>query len=325
MHILLVHNTLVPPTKYGGTERVVLWLAQQLLVLGHKVSLLAPKGSFIEGVSLIDYNPTVPLNTQIPTLIDVVHLHCGVNELPNKPFVSTMHGNLNQQIELHKNTIFVSQNHALRFGSKAFVYNGLNPLDYGKPHFNKQNYIHFLGDAAWRIKNVKAAIAIAKKANMPLKVLGGVRFNFNQGLRLTFNLNTKFYGMVGGQQKNNLLQASKAMIFPVRWHEPFGIAITESLYFGCPIFGTPYGSLPELINKEVGFLSNRTKELVEAVKHVNQFNPKVCHEYVMENFTNVQMASKYVQYYQQVLNGETINPSAPILNKVQKEKFLAFE
>lgn len=325
MHILLVHNTKVPASKYGGTERVVVWLTQQLLRFGHKVSLLVPKDSFVNGANMLLFDEAVALNKQIPENVDVVHLHCKVNELPNKPYLITMHGNMNSQIALNKNTVFVSQNHAKRFGSNAFVHNGLNPADYGKPCFSKQHYIHFLGDAAWRVKNVKAAISIAYKAKLPLKVLGGVRFNFNQGIRLTFNLNAKFYGMVGGEVKNNFLQHSKAILFPVRWHEPFGLAITESLYFGCPVFATPYGSLPEIVNKQVGFLSNQSQELIAALDELNTYNPKICHEYVMENFTNVQMANKYLYYYEQVLNGQTINKEAPILQQVQKEKFLYFK
>lgn len=324
MHILIVHSSVIPATKYGGTERVVFWLTHQLLKLGHKVSLLVPKESFVPNANMLVYKPHIPLNRQIPVNVDVVHLHCGTNELPLKPYLITIHGNIGQKVHFDKNTVFVSQNHASRFGSNAFVHNGLNPEDYGKPNFKKQDYIHFLGDAAWRVKNVKAAIAIATKAKIPLKVLGGVRFNFNQGIRLTFNLNTKFYGMVGGELKNNLLQQSKAMLFPVRWHEPFGIAITESLYFGCPVFGTPYGSMPELVTKEVGFLSYKSEELVKALKELDKYNPKTCYEYVMENFTNVQMANKYLMYYQQVLNGKTINEVAPILQQVQTEKFLPF-
>ena len=67
--------------------------------------------------------------------------------------------------------------------------------------------------------------------------------------------------MVGGNKKNRLLQHSKGLIFPVKWDEPFGLAITESLYCGCPVFGTPYGSLPELVPSDVGFLAEDMNDI----------------------------------------------------------------
>jgi len=74
------------------------------------------------------------------------------------------------------------------------------------------------------------------------------------------------------------------LLFPVLWNEPFGIALIESLYFGCPVIGTPYGSLPELIPKEVGFLSSKKDELVIAVKNIDAYDRTTCNRYVMDNF-----------------------------------------
>ncbi len=73
------------------------------------------------------------------------------------------------------------------------------------------------------------------------------------------------------QSEFDLLNQSKGLIFPVLWHEPFGLAITESLFYGCPIFGTPYGALPEIVQSEYGFLSNDSKELINAIKEVKKY------------------------------------------------------
>ena len=134
------------------------------------------------------------------------------------------------------------------------MHNGLDWNDYSTPELMKsRNYFHFLGNAAWRVKNVSGAINVIKKTKTQrLKVLGGVRFNFKMGMRFTFSTKVGFEGMVGGQTKFDLLNGSKGLIFPVKWHEPFGLAIIESLYFGCPVFGTPYGSLPELVTSDFG-------------------------------------------------------------------------
>ncbi|WP_153795828.1 glycosyltransferase [Foetidibacter luteolus] len=325
MHVLIVNNTVIPALKYGGTERVIWWLGKALVKMRHKVSYLVAKGSHCPFADVYEYNPAQPLNSQVPAGVDVIHLNHGASEQPALPYIITMHGNMNHRQPLDVNTVFVSANHATRFGSNIFVHNGIDPEDYGVPVLdNARKYIHFLGDAAWRVKNVRGAIKVAAKARLPLHVVGGVRFNFNQGIRLTFSPRVHFYGMKGGEEKNRIINNSKAMLFPVRWHEPFGIAIIESLYFGCPVFATPYGSLPELVNEEVGFLSHSSTELAYALQRINSYSRQTCHEYVMDNFTAGHMAGKYVSLYEKVLNGYTLNPVAPILQQVQQEKFLPF-
>ena len=325
MHILIVNNSVIPALKYGGTERMVWWLGKMLVKMGHKVSYLVAKGSHCPFADVYELNEAVPFNSQVPQAVDVVHLLSGNNEIPNKPYLITMQGNLNQAVELDTNTVFVSRNHANRYGSESFVYNCIDVEDYGKPDLiAKRKYIHFLADAAWRVKNVRGAITIARKASVPLHVIGGVRFNFNMGLRLTIDPNTRFHGMKGGDEKNRIINGSKALLFPVLWNEPFGIALIESLYFGCPIVGTPYGSLPELIPKEVGFLSAKKEELIRAVKNIDAYNRQYCHQYVMDNFTADKMALQYLKRYEKVLNGSKLNETAPRLKQVQLEKFLPF-
>ncbi len=327
MHILIVNNTSIPVHKYGGTERVIWWLGKALVKAGHQVSYLVAPGSSCDFANVYSYNESVPFNSLIPDGIDVVHLNHHVNEIPNIPYIQTMHGNLNHALELDQNTVFVSKNHAARFGSDCYVHNGIDPMDYGTPILDKdaiKNYFHFLGDAAWRVKNVKGAIQISKLAHQKLRVIGGVRFNLNQGIRLTFDTHVRFYGMQGGAQKNEIIKYSKGLIFPVRWHEPFGLALIESLYFGCPVFGTPYGSLPEIVIPEVGYLTTTASGLTDAVANVNDFNRKTCHEYVMDKFTHIQMTASYIRLYEKVLNGQKLNPTAPILQSIQYEKFLPF-
>jgi len=327
MHILIVNNTSIPVHKYGGTERVIWWLGKALVQFGHQVSYLVAPGSSCDFANVHTYNESVPFNRLIPDGIDVVHLNHHVNETPKIPYIQTMHGNLNHALELDQNTVFVSKNHAARFGSDCYVQNGIDPIDYGPPILNTdavKNYFHFLGDAAWRVKNVKGAIQIAKLAHQKLRVIGGVRFNFNQGIRLTFDTHVRFDGMQGGVQKNEIIKYSKGLIFPVRWHEPFGLALIESLYFGCPVFGTPYGSLPEIIIPEVGCLTTTASGLADAVGNINSYSRKTCHKYVMDNFTHIQMMSSYVRLYEKVMNGEKLNPKPPIIQSIQHDKFLPF-
>jgi glycosyltransferase involved in cell wall biosynthesis len=102
------------------------------------------------------------------------------------------------------------------------------------------------------------------------------------------------------------MEQSKGLLFPVQWHEPFGLAIIESLYAGCPVFGSKMGSLPELIIPEVGFLSESIFEITRAVKELT-FSPQICHDYATENFNAKVMAQNYFEVYQRFLDGEQLN------------------
>lgn len=328
MHILLVNNTRIPALQYGGTERVIWWLGKALINAGHQVSYMVLPGSSCSFAPVYPFNPALPFMEQVPKNkgIDVIHLNHGVLGAITLPYIMTLHGNVNAQTPLDLNTVFVSKNHAERFGSNVFVHNGIDPEDYGTPQFNNtRSYLHFLGDAAWRVKNVKGAIRVTRKAKWPLHVIGGNRFNFNQGIRITLDLHVRFHGMKGGVEKNRLLQDSAGLVFPVRWHEPFGLALVESLYFGCPVFGTPYGSLPEIVNREVGFLSANSDELALAIQDINAFNRRTCNELVMSNFTAYNMMLGYLKNYEKVLNGYTLHTSPPVLKEIQYEKFLPFQ
>jgi glycosyltransferase involved in cell wall biosynthesis len=229
-----------------------------------------------------------------------------------------MHGNARFDKEYDLNTSFISRNHAARHGSEVFVYNGLGLEEYGTPRLDQdREYLHFLGKAAWKVKNLNGCISIARSTGMPLRVMGGQRVNLKMGMRITLDPRVRFEGMVGGEKKNRLINGSKALLFPVRWDEPMGLAVVESLYFGCPVFGTPYGALPELVTEEFGFLSNRKSELVEALSHLEEYDRKKCHEYVCDNFSSAHMARNFLPLYEKVLNGETLNSRPP--KRVQRD------
>lgn len=306
MNILIYTRATLPVVNYGGTERVIWDLVYALHLQGHQVTLLAGKGTVCDWARVIEYNSEIALENQIPSDVDVVHFH-GNFEPISRPYVITQHGNSNGPIDL--NTIFVSSQHARNHGAQAFVHNGLNWDNYLKPDLNAdRERFHFLGKAAWRVKNVHGAIDITKRAGEQLDVLGGHRLNFKMGFRLTLDRHVRFLGMVDDTTKSQVMTKSKGLIFPVTWHEPFGLAITESLYFGCPVFGTPYGSLPELVSRDVGFLSDKQSELIEAVGSSSNFTPAICHEYARDLFNADVMAKAYVDMYEKVTSGDVLNP-----------------
>jgi glycosyltransferase involved in cell wall biosynthesis len=315
MNILIVHNSKLPVQKYGGTERVILFLGKALKALHHKVYYLLPKSSscpFADGV--LEYNEALDINHQIPDYIDVVHLNILPPVLPKRPYVFTLHGNRNEPCQLPANTIFISADHARRYHATQFVYNGFDWDEYTMPDWSQQRtYFHFLGHAGWKVKNLKGAIRITRKAGEKLVVLGGHRLNLNMGIKFFPQLHVSFKGMVNGRQKNHYLGHSKGLLFPVLWNEPFGLAIIESLYMGCPVFGTPYGSLPELVKPGTGYLANTATALAAALQEANSFNRRYCHEYAGDCFNAQVMARNYLRLYEQVLNGRPVQTGMPYL------------
>lgn len=314
MKIVIVNMSRIPVFAYGGTERVIWDLGKSLAEYGHEVNFLVPKGSTCDFAEVIEIDPLSTWEQQIPKDADIVHFQFQPTNIQlDIPIVVTEHGNADINKALHINTIFLSKNHAERHGSSCYVYNGLDWRNYGEIDWDlKRDHYHFLGKAAWRLKNVRGAIDIARKLEFPLYVLGGNRFNFKRGIRLTFTPKAKFFGMVGGQEKLNLLNTSKGLIFPVRWHEPFGLAIIESMYFGCPVFSTPYGAIPELVPFECGVLSNNADLLIDAI-NTQKFDPLYCQQHVVDNFNAKKMAQGYLEKYAQVIQGKVLNQHLPYL------------
>lgn len=311
MNITIVVKDKIPSIKYGGTQRVVWYLAKELNKLGHKVTFIAGKGSYCNFAKVIEVNPLENINSQIPSDTDIIHFNTSVPEGITKPYLQTIHGNQLPD-NVHHNIVFVSRNHAQRFGSNCFVYNGLDWDDYNPVNLKlpRKNY-HFLGKAAWKVKNIKGAIDVIKSSSKThLDVLGGYRLNLKMGFRLTLSPRIHFHGMVNDETKKKIIQQSKGLIFPVTWHEPFGLAITESLYLGAPVFGTPYGSLPELVPPEVGFLTNKEKEMIEHIQST-EYSPQICHEYARDLFNSKIMALSYLNKYETILNGDFLNKELP--------------
>ena len=312
MNILLAYNSVIPVIKYGGTQRDIWYLGKELVRMGHQVTYLVSKGSRCDFARVIHWDNNRTVEEQIPEEIDIVNLHYPYGGSLKKPFVVSIHGN-RACSGLSENTTFISRDHARRFNAEAYIYNGMDWDDYGKVNLtDEREYYHFLGKAAWKKKNLKGAIQIIKQCRGEhLKVLGGRRINVKMGPMVTLSEKVSFEGMVGGEKKNALLRRSKGLIFPVRWNEPFGLAIIESLYFGCPVFATPYGSLPELVTGDFGFLSNRAHEIAEAMKNIDSYSRQRCHEYARDIFNSRKMAESYLKIYQRVLNGEKLNKNRP--------------
>ena len=326
MHVVQVIDRVIPALKYGGTERVVWWLSRQLAAMGHTVTILASPGSFCNFASVLPLNPRKSLDEQVPEGADVIHLHDDRPSSNKIPTLRTFHGNARKGGSMSENTVFISADQARRHGGCVYVYNGLDLQEYGQPDWStRREHLVFLAKAAWKVKNVKDAIYIARKAGRPLAVAGGYRLNFKMGFRFTLDPNARFLGMVDHAQKQKILNRSLALLFPVKWHEPFGLALIESLYYGNPVFGTPFGSLPEIVSAEVGFLSKSRSELIRQVRQLERFDRRGCHEYVGDRFSSKAMASNYLEQYEKVCNGRTLHENRPSWPDPEEPKYLPLD
>ena len=323
MNICIALDKHIPAFLYGGTERVVVWLGRGLQEMGHTVSYLARKGSKLDFAPVHEFDTSRPVEWQVPKGTDLVHLHSDLPWPKELPACQTRHGNTNRARSFHPNTIFVSRKHANNHGAEAFVHLGLDPREYGDPDFEAvadARWI-FLGKAAWSVKNIRGTIAVARGAGHELDVLGGTRLNFKMGFRFTPDRHVHFHGMVGGEEKHRLMRRARGLLFPVLWDEPGATAVVESLYFGLPVLGTPYGCLPEQVPADVGVLSNRLSELVEAAREWRRYDRRAIHDHWSRHFTYRHMAGKYVRYYERILDGEDLHP-APIDSPVVRQKKL---
>ena len=282
MHIALIApDKLVPPVRYGGTQRIIAWLAEALNDLGHKTTLVAQKGSNVSGSHMIHLAPGESLDSVLPKNIDILHYWETPRNAPSKwPLMVTIESNGQPGEIFHPNTVFVSKRHAANHQSEHFVYNGINPVEYESSPIRK-NYVVFLALAALKRKNLSGTVEVARAAGIKLEVLGSNDRPLHWHRILPRLRGTKYHGMVTNAEKREILPYARALLFPVRFHEPFGIAIIEALLAGCPVFGTPYGSLPEIVTSDVGILSNRTEDLVEGLLQSDQFSPERCRERVL--------------------------------------------
>lgn len=294
MNIVQLSHYKLPAKKYGGTERVVYWNSRALARLGHKVYLIAPKGTEVEGVHILSYKGKLEDNLNlIPDDADIAHIQYTPDFNIPLPFLVTIHGNKKPGETFLPNTVFVSRDHAARHNSDKFVYNGIEPSEYIYNE-NKDDYFLFLSKTNRKEKGLDMALRLSKKMGFRLKVAGGRRLSINRKI--------KFYGEVGGMDKAELIAGAKALLFPISWEEPFGLVLVEALVSGTPVIATPRGAVPEIITPEVGFIYKEEEQMIRAVENINSIKPADCRKRVLDNFTDEIMAKNYLNYYRSVLS-----------------------
>ncbi len=313
MRIALYTHSRLPTPKYGGTERVVVWLARGLAELGHEVVLLAGAGSVLKEARVIPlerretHRPGFDINRYLPPGVDILHGHAPLTVTPACPFVFTLHGNRPPGHVVSPNTICLSRDHARRHGTQAFVYNGLDLAEYRYAAL-KDDYDLFLG-RLHSIKGYRWAIEGARRTNRRLVVAGGWRPSLRRSLRFT--------GMVGGERKATLLANASCLWMPALWDEPFGLTLIEALASGTPVVGTRRGALPEIVAPHVGVLGDTLDELVALRGAIARgaegaYQPEACRAWVDQHFSHRVMAQAYLRMYHHFLDHGTLPPGATI-------------
>ena len=330
----------VPPRLYGGTERVVSWLVEELVSQGHDVTLFA-SGDSLTTARLISVCPqalrlspdsTDPLAHHINLVeqvmqerdrFDIVHFHIDYLHFPvsrnlDLAQVTTLHGRLDipDLVPLYREFSempVVSISNAQReplpwINWQGTVYHGM-PENSCRPRLEAGKYLAFLGRISPE-KGVDHAIEIAKKSGIPLKIAAKVdnadKDYFENHVKhlLSDNL-IEFVGEIGDEAKNDFLGNALALIFPINWSEPFGIVMIESLACGLPVVAYPRGSVPEIIDDGVtGFLVNGVDEAVSALQRISTIDRAVCREQFEQRFSVSRMAQDYLKIYQRIVKQE---------------------
>ena len=332
----------VPPKFYGGTERVVYYLTEELVRQGHEVTLFASGDSVTKGKLIPSWQRSLRLSKDIvdhiiPHILqmekvfqrsaefDVIHSHMDyltfplMRMYPKVPAVTTLHGRLDMKevIALYREfsdipliSISDAQREHISWANwRGTVYHGLPP-DLYTYRGEAGKYLAFIGRFSPE-KRADVAIEIAVRAGMPLKIAAKVDKDdvayFESVIKpLLKHPLVEYIGEIGEKEKDEFLGCAHALLFPINWPEPFGLVMIEAMACGTPVIACANGSVPEVMEEGVtGFIIGNTAEAVEALKKVSALSRKRCRQVFEERFTVERMASDYVKIYRELIEEKT--------------------
>lgn len=328
----------VPPKLYGGTERVVSWLTEELVDMGHEVTLFASGDSTTNAAlvacsscslrldpgnhdPLLAYSVMLARLAQLASQFDVVHSHLDWVHIPllrqlGVPFVTTVHGRIDlPQLDgcferCFGDALYVSISDAQRTPLPnacwaGTVYHGL-PENLLRPSFAPEGYLAFLGRICPE-KGPETAIQLSRAANLPLKIAAKVdkvdRAYFKSKVKPLIDGKTvEYIGEIDEGQKADFLGKAAALLFPIHWPEPFGLVMVEAMACGTPVIAFGCGSVPEVIQDGVtGFVVDSFEEALGAIDRVKTVERQRVRNTFERRFTARRMAEDYVGVYHNVI------------------------
>jgi len=333
----------VPPKLYGGTERVVSWLTEELVRLGHEVTLFASGDSLTAARLVSPCKKALRLDQTcqdelVPHIVmldqvfsekdefDIIHFHIDYLHFPLSrrqqiPQVTTLHGRLDlpdlKPLYRHFHDMPVisisdAQRSPLPWANwQATIHHGLprNSFSLGS---GEGGYLAFLGRTSPE-KGLDQAIEIAKRAGMPLKIAAKIdRVDvpyFEAVIQPLLNHPLiEFVGEIGYPEKDVFLGNAAGLLFPINWSEPFGLVMIEAMACGTPVIAFPRGSVPEVIKDGVtGFIVPDVDGAVQAVKRLGSVDRAKCRNHFELHFDAERMANDYLAVYKQLIRQKASN------------------
>ncbi len=339
----------VPPILYGGTERVVHYLTEELVRRGHRVTLFASGDSRTSAELHAVRRRSLRLDPSRPDPIawhtlqlaaafsraeefDLIHCHLDYLAFPFARFVPvptlhTLHGRLDLPslpplMEFFRGTPLVSISDAQRMPLAGLSLNWMATIHHGLP----DPFFHLdAGDGGYlayfsrisREKRPDMAIEAARRAGMRLRFAGKVdptdqEYFEREIVPLLRQPHVEFIGEIGDEQKFQLLGGAKALLFPVDWPEPFGLVMIESMARGTPVITRPCGSVPELMRDGVtGFTVDTVEQMAEAAGRIDQIDREACFRYARRRFSVATMVDRYEAVYDRLRRSGSLRLSAP--------------
>src|SRR5688572_29010816 len=327
----------VPPKYYGGTERVVSYLTEELVRQGHDVTLFASGDSITEAKLVAASRRSLRLDkhcvdqiahhvlmlervVQRASSFDVIHYHVDYLHFPysrrhTTPHLTTLHGRLDiaDLVPLYREfrdmpvvSISEAQREPLSFaGWVGTVHHGL-PIDLYDFCAKPADYLAFIGRVAPE-KRVDRAIEIAKRVGLRLKIAAKVddvdREYFESVVEpLLSHPLVEYLGEIGDGEKQEFLGNARALLFPINWPEPFGLVMIEAMACGTPVIALRRGSVPEVLDHGItGFVVDDLDDAVAAARRIGEISRRRCREVFEDRFTATRMACDYVDLYSTLL------------------------
>ncbi len=326
----------VPPRRYGGTERVVHWLTEELVALGHEVTLFAAGGSrtsakliparehaarFLPNfeVNGAPYMRLLEMVRRAAAEFDVLHFHIDFWPLPlfsrqNTPFLTTLHGRMDQDwvrgiYGMFPDAHLVSISQAQRspapgLGWLATVLHGM-PRDLLRPLPRRPGYLAFLGRMSPE-KGIADALAIARAAGLPLRIAAKIGeedrawYEAEIAPRLA-EPGVEYIGEIEDGQKSEFLSGAIAVLLPIAWPEPFGLVMIEAMACGCPTIAYRRGSVPEVLEEGVtGCIVEDVAGAVAAIPRAAAMDRASIRAAFEQRWTARRMALEYVALYERL-------------------------